>query len=95
MWLKHLMGELGLQIQKITLFCDNQAALQVSKNPVQHHKTRHFKLSWHFMRQLHESGQIVVEFVRTALQDADVLTKALSVSLHKTTVERLGLYLYN
>ena len=93
MWFNNLLGELGLHTHKITIYCDNQAAMQVSKNPVQHHKTRHFKLSWHYVRQLQEAGEISVEFVRTALQDADVLTKALSVTLHRSSVERLGLNL--
>lgn len=32
-----------------------------------------------------------MQFVRTAVQDADVLTKALPVTHHKTAAERLGL----
>ena len=93
MWFKNLMGEIGLPTSKITMHCDNQAAIQISKNPVQHFKTRHFKLSWHLVRQLQESGEVGVEFVRTALQDADVLTKALPVTQHLASVERLGMKL--
>ena len=45
------------------------------------------------MRQVQEAGEVVVSFVRTALQDADVLTKALSVSTHLMAMERLGMEL--
>lgn len=91
--MKQLYSELQLPISTITLFCDNQAEISVSKNPVQHYRTRHFRLAWHFIRQLQEAGEVEVKYVRTALQDADVFTKALTVNKHKEAVERLGLFL--
>ncbi|NDD86026.1 transposon Pol polyprotein, partial [bacterium] len=90
MWAKNLFLELKLPIQPVLLYCDNQSALQMSKNPVQHHRSRHFKLAWHLVRQLQEAGEVLVEFVRTALQDADILTKALPVGQHQSTLTRLG-----
>lgn len=56
LWLKNLYSELRLPLQCVTLYCDNQAAIQVAKNPVQHFKTRHFKLAWHLIRQLQDAG---------------------------------------
>jgi hypothetical protein len=93
MWLKNLLGELQISTGPIILYCDNQSAMAISKNPVQHYKTRHFRLSWHFVRQVQEAGEIAVHFVRTALQDADILTKALSVTTHCSAAGRLGLEL--
>jgi len=60
---------------------------------VQHSRTRHFKLAWHFLRQLQENNEVLVHFVRTALQDADLLTKALPANAHFSAVGRLGLQL--
>ena len=91
MWLKNMYSELQLPLKCVTLYCDNQAAIQVSKNPVQHFKTRHFRLAWHFIRELQAAGEVAVEFVRTALQDADMLTKALAVNQHMAAAARLGL----
>jgi hypothetical protein len=91
MWLHNIMGELGIQLKCTKLFCDNESALNMSKNPVQHHKSRHFQLSWHFVRQVQEAGHVEVHYVRTALQDADVLTKALPARVHLQAVGRLGL----
>jgi len=91
MWLHNIMGELGIQLKCTKLFCDNESALNMSKNPVQHHKSRHFQLSWHFVRQVQEAGHVEVHHVRTALQDADVLTKALPARVHLQAVGRLGL----
>ena len=84
-------GELGVPLAPIKLYCDNQSAIALSKNPVQHYRTRHFKLAWHFVRQVQEAGEVQVEFVRSNLQDADLLTKALSVANHLQATTRLGL----
>ena len=94
MWAKNVFEELRLPIKPIRMHCDNTSAMQMSKNPVQHHKSRHFKLAWHYVRQLQEAGELEVEYVKTALQDADILTKALSASLHKTACARIGLVTY-
>jgi len=93
MWVRNLMGELELDPKPISIYTDNQSALQISKNPVQHHKTRHFRAAWHYVRALQETSEIVVEFVRTALQDAVQLTKALPVAQHRAAMERVGLQL--
>jgi len=39
MWLRNIMGELGIQLKPVKLYCDNQSAVKISKNPVQHHRT--------------------------------------------------------
>lgn len=91
-WFIQLYTELGLKVSAIRLLCDNQAAIAQSKNPVQQHKTRHYRLAWHFVRQVQEAGEVQVDFVKTALQDADLLTKALPSAVHQAASERLGLY---
>jgi len=91
LWLKNVMVELGLQLQPIKLYCDNQSAINMSKNPVQHHKSRHFQLSWHLVRQVQEAGDTQVCFVNSGMQDADILTKALTVRVHCQAAGRLGL----
>ena len=91
MWLRNIMGELGYTLKPIKLYCDNQAALKLSKNPVLHHKSRHFQLHWHIVRQVQEAGDTEVVFVRTEMQDADILTKALAVRVHLGASCRLGM----
>ncbi|MBW0535985.1 hypothetical protein O181_075700 [Austropuccinia psidii MF-1] len=49
-WLLELVSDLGLSM-KATLFCDNQGALALLKNPLYQHRTRHIKLHLHWCRQ--------------------------------------------
>lgn len=91
-WLKRLKALLdGGEERPIVLRCDNQSALALTKNPILHQRTKHFKIAWHFIREAVEEGHVVVEYVSTQLQDADMLTKALAGPKHKNNMERIGL----
>ena len=47
------------------------------KNPVLHDRSKHIDLKFHFLRDCVDGGQIVIEFIETGWQLADVLTKPL------------------
>lgn len=51
MWLKQLLKDLGLKNKTSTpIYCDNQAAIAISANPVHHEKTKHVDIDCHFIR---------------------------------------------
>ena len=56
---------------------DNQPAIALAKNPVLHDQCKHIDIKFHFLRDYIDGGQIVIEFVETGRQLADVLTKPL------------------
>ena len=56
---------------------DNQSTVALAKNPVLHDRSKHIDVKFHFLRDCVDGGQIVIEFVETARQLADVLTKPL------------------
>ena len=91
-WLKRLYGELGVgNGGPIHLHVDNQSAISLAHNPVMHQRTKHIKIYYHFIRDVIQEGDVNVSFVRTHLQDADFLTKALPRALHYANMERVGL----
>ncbi|GJY36937.1 retrovirus-related pol polyprotein from transposon TNT 1-94 [Tanacetum coccineum] len=57
-WLKMLLEELGHEQEKITLFCDNQSALYLARNPTFHSKTKHIRVQYHFVREKVEEGTV-------------------------------------
>ena len=59
------------------LMVDNQPAIALTKNPVLHDRSKHIDVKFHFLRDCVDGGQIVIEFVETGRQLADVLTKPL------------------
>lgn len=79
LWLRCLVSEIvGMEPRPVTLFVDNKSAIALMKNPVFHGRNKHIDTRFHFIRECVENGQIIVEFVNTGEQRADVLTKALT-----------------
>ena len=72
------MRDLGLDFTGIPIKCDNTSAISITKNPVQHSRTKHIDVRHHFIRDHAEKGDIVLEFVPTDLEIADIFTKPLS-----------------
>ena len=65
LWLRKLMTELGLISQHpCKLFCDNQAAISISENPVQHDRTKHVEVDRHFIKENIEAKIVDLPFVR-------------------------------
>ena len=77
-WLKALLNELGVSVQRPTLWCDNLGATYLAAYPVFHARTKHVEVDFHFVRERVASGQLCVQFISTADQIADVFTKPLS-----------------
>ncbi|GJW32445.1 retrovirus-related pol polyprotein from transposon TNT 1-94 [Tanacetum coccineum] len=57
--------------------CCAQSAIAISCNPVQHSKTKHIDIRYHFIKEHVEKGSVEIYFVRTEYQLADLFTKAL------------------
>jgi hypothetical protein len=77
-WLRRLLGELtDEEAHPPALMVDNQTAIALAKNPVLHDRSKHIDIKFHILRDRVDRGQIVIEFVETGRQLADILTKSL------------------
>ena len=77
-FLKRLLGQLGLPIVPLTLLGDNQSSLALVRNPVLHSRTKHIDIRHHFIRELYESREITLDYCSTSTMYADCLTKPLA-----------------
>ena len=59
------------------VFCDNTSAINLSKNPIQHSKSKHIKIRYHFIQDLVEDKVVCLEFIHTDNQKADIFIKPL------------------
>eukprot|EP00253_Pinus_taeda_P006676 PITA_06676 len=79
MWLRHILSEFGFQQQHpTTLWCDNQSAIQLCKDPVQHHHSKHIELNMHFIKKLIHDHVLEVHYCSIDDQVVDIFTKALT-----------------
>ena len=77
-WLTRLIADLtGERLQKFKLLMDNKSALELSKNPVYHERSKHIDTRYHFIRECVSDEIAEVEHIGTERQLADILTKPL------------------
>jgi hypothetical protein len=78
LWLRWLVEELtGEKLSTPTFRVDNKSAIALAKNPVLHDRSKHIDVRYHFIRDCVEEGLIRLEYVETARQLGDLLTKPL------------------
>nr|GEU81442.1 hypothetical protein [Tanacetum cinerariifolium] len=67
----------GVRLDDIPIMCDNKEAIDLSKNHVQHSRTKHIEIRHHFLRDNIQKGNISIEKVSSEDNIADILTKPL------------------
>ena len=78
MWLRRLLNELGITTtEPVNMYCDNQAAIRIARNPVHHDRTKHVEIDRHFIKEKLDEKIVDLLYTPTRHQIADVLTKAL------------------
>jgi hypothetical protein len=78
-WLETLLQELRVSTRSVpNLWCDNLGATYLSANPVFHARTKHVEVDFHFVREKVAQRKLLVQFISTNDQIADVFTKPLS-----------------
>ena len=61
-----------------TLWCDNQSAIQLCKDPVQHQRSKHIELHMNFIKKFIHDHVLEVQYFSVDDQVADIFTKALT-----------------
>lgn len=90
-WLRRLLTEVAKQkVPPVTLYVDNQSALDLMINPVFHGRSKHIDIRYHFIRDCVEKGEVTVHYVCTKRQKADVLTKAMAKAKHEEMKNLIG-----
>ena len=91
LWIKQQLHDFGIEQYHIPLYCDNTSAINISKNPINHSRTKHRDIKHHFIRDHVQNGNIALDFVDTENQLADIFTKPLSEEKMHSILLRLGM----
>ena len=77
-WLRTFLSEIGrTQNLPTWLLVDNQSAIALTRNPEFHNRAKHIAIQYHFIREKIEEDELVLEYIPTGEQVADILTKGL------------------
>jgi hypothetical protein len=64
----------------VPFLCDNESAIKIANNPVQHFRAKHIDIRHHFLRDHVSKGDIKIDGVSTDDQLADIFTNPLDES---------------
>ncbi|GJW32877.1 retrovirus-related pol polyprotein from transposon TNT 1-94 [Tanacetum coccineum] len=77
LWMKQALIDYDIRLDDVPIMCDNKGAIDLSKNPMQHSRTKHIEIRHHFLRDNVQKGHISIEKVSSVNNIADILTKPL------------------
>ncbi|GJX71749.1 retrovirus-related pol polyprotein from transposon TNT 1-94 [Tanacetum coccineum] len=90
-WMRTQLLDYGYKYNKILMYCDSKSAIDISCNPVQHSRTKHINIRYHFINEHVEKGMVELYFIGTEYQLADLFTKALPKECFEYLVHRIGM----
>nr|GFA58533.1 hypothetical protein [Tanacetum cinerariifolium] len=91
LWMRSQLSDYGLVFNKIPMYCDNKSAIALCCNNVQHSRSKHIDIRYHFIKEQVEQGVIELYFVNTEHQLADLFTKALGHERIEFLTNKLGM----
>jgi hypothetical protein len=77
LWMRQTLRDYGYKLSKVPLLCDNESAICMVDNPVEHSRTKHIDSRYHFLRDHQQKGDIKIAYVNTNNQLVDIFTKPL------------------
>ncbi|GKE67699.1 hypothetical protein Tco_1521860 [Tanacetum coccineum] len=83
------LTDYGLIFNKIPLYYDNKSAIALCCNNVQHSRSKHIDVRYHFIKEQVKNKVVELHFVRTEYQLADIFTKALPRERFNFLIEKL------
>ncbi|GKA87180.1 hypothetical protein Tco_0808891 [Tanacetum coccineum] len=91
LWMRSQLTDYGFQFNKIPLYCDNESAIALCYNNVQHSRAKHIDVRYHFIKEQVENGILELYFVRMEYQLANIFTKPLPRERFNFLIKKLGM----
>nr|GEW91854.1 retrovirus-related Pol polyprotein from transposon TNT 1-94 [Tanacetum cinerariifolium] len=76
-WMKQALIDYYIRLGDVLIMCDNKGAIELSKNPVQHSRTKHVEIRHHFLCDNFQKGNISIKKFASKENIADIFTKPL------------------
>ncbi|GKB81432.1 retrovirus-related pol polyprotein from transposon TNT 1-94 [Tanacetum coccineum] len=91
LWMRSQLTDYGIGFNKIPMYCDNKSVIALCCNNVQHSRSKHIDIRFHFIKEQVENGVVELYFVNTEYQLADIFTKALGRERIEFLINKLGM----
>ena len=65
LWIKHQLQDYHVNLRCVPIMCDNNSAIFLIKNLIQHYRTKHIEIRYYFLRDEVEKNKILLNFINT------------------------------
>ena len=65
LWIKHQLQDYHINLGCVPILCDNTSIISLTKNLIQHSKTKHIEIRHHFLRDEVGKNKIILNFIDT------------------------------
>ncbi|XP_052726011.1 secreted RxLR effector protein 161-like [Vigna angularis] len=91
-WLGFLLEGLKVELAgRVRLLVDNKSAIDLTKHPTSHGRSKHIETRFHYIREQVSSGRLEVVYCRSEDQLAYILTKALKGERFQSLRKQIGM----
>lgn len=90
-WMKQMLSDYGIDQETMVVYCNNKSTINIFKYLVQHSKTKHIDIWYHYIHDLVNEHIVRLSFVHTERQLANILTKSLDKSKFYNLRQSLGI----
>nr|GFB06810.1 retrovirus-related Pol polyprotein from transposon TNT 1-94 [Tanacetum cinerariifolium] len=91
LWMRSQLTDYGIGFNKILMYYDNKSAIALCCNNVQHSRSKHINIRYHFIKEHVENGVIELYFVNTEYQLSNLFTKAFGRERIEFLINKLGM----
>jgi hypothetical protein len=95
MWLKTMLTELGMPLNAVPIYRENQGAIFNASNPVQEKRMKHINIQYHYIGECVQDGQVELYYVKGINNPANLFTKNLGPIKFSKFRSQLGLEFYS
>jgi hypothetical protein len=75
--MRQTLRDYGYKLREVPLLCDNESDIRMAENLVEHRRTKHIDIWYHFLRDHSQMWDIIIDHISTHKQLADIFTKPL------------------
>ncbi|KAL0413718.1 UNVERIFIED_CONTAM: Retrovirus-related Pol polyprotein from transposon TNT 1-94 [Sesamum radiatum] len=90
-WLRRILDYVGEKQEEPTIiYCDKMSGIAITKNSVQHNRTKHINIKYHSFQEATTKGEIELKYYSAEEQLADMFTKALPCNKFEELRTKIG-----
>nr|GEY13638.1 hypothetical protein [Tanacetum cinerariifolium] len=90
-WMRSQLTDYSLGFNKIPMYYDNKSVIALCCNNVQHSRSKHIDIGFHFIKEQVENGVVELYFVNMEYQLANIFTKALCGEIIEFLINKLAM----